>query len=94
MKDGLDYDVIGIFYDVDRNLFIDEDGFVIYSIFELITPADLMLFRYYERDTIFTHRSMKGVLIEMYWPDEPEIDEWGHPYVPVIELIDPCKQHK
>ncbi len=29
---------MSIFYDVDRNLFIDEDGFVIYSIFELITP--------------------------------------------------------
>ncbi len=53
-----------------------------------------MLFRYYERDTIFAHRSMKGVLIEMYWPDEPEIDEWGCHYEPSIKLIDPCKQHK
>ena len=38
-------DAIGLFWDRDHNVFINEDGFIIWSIFEIITPGDLLLFR-------------------------------------------------
>jgi len=63
-------DAIGIFYDIDENLFIDEDGFIIWSIFELITPNDLYLFRLHQESTVVAHRSWPGVVCELYYPED------------------------
>lgn len=62
-------DVIGLFYDADRNLFTDEDGFIVWSIFELITPNDLLLFRKHEQYMVVPHRSVKNVLVEIFYPE-------------------------
>lgn len=48
MKSDIFYvyeDVCGVFYDIDNNWFVDEDGFVIYNIFELVSPNDVYLFK-------------------------------------------------
>jgi len=63
-------DSIGIFYDIERNVFIDEDGFIIWAIFELITPNDLFLFKQNKEYMLVQHRAMQEVLVEMYYPDD------------------------
>jgi len=68
---------MALFYDRDRNLFIDEDGFIVYNIFELITPNDFFLFTLGQAYMIAYHREMPGVSVELYYPDDdpPPWDE-------------------
>lgn len=66
-------DAIGLFYDVCNNVFIDEDGFVVFGIFEFITPNDLYLFRQREKYMVVNHRSLSGVVCELYYPEEDVI---------------------
>jgi hypothetical protein len=64
-------DSIGLFYDVEKNIFLDEDGQVVKNIFELITPNDLYLFRHLEKEyVVFRHRFLKNVVCEIYMPTE------------------------
>ena len=49
--------VLYIYYHKDENIFVDEDGHVIYDIFTVITPIDLFLFR---RDPGFSCFHMVG----------------------------------
>lgn len=67
-------DSIGIFYDVERNLFIDEDGFPIINVFELITPNDLYLFKLGGTYMVVNHRSLPGVLCELFYPADDDLD--------------------
>lgn len=60
---------IGLFYNEDTKRFIDEDGYVVWNIFELITPNDLLLFRESQDYFVTRHRALKGVFIELYWPE-------------------------
>lgn len=50
-----------LYYDVERNLFIDEDGLVVCNIFTFITPNDLMLFKSKRRDMRLHDSSGKGI---------------------------------
>lgn len=63
---------IGIFYDAKQNLFIDEDGFVIYQLFDIISPTDLYLFKLYKTDMVVPHQTIPELLVEMYYPDDEE----------------------
>jgi len=63
-------DSIGLFYDEERNIFIDEDGFIVWDLFEIITPNDLFLFKLNKEYMLVKHVSMKEVLVEMYYPDD------------------------
>ena len=63
-------DSVGLFYDADRNVFIDEDGFIIWSIFEVITPNDLFLFKRNQEYMLVRHRSIPELLVELYYPDD------------------------
>ena len=63
-------DSVGLFYDAERNVFIDEDGFIIWSIFEVITPNDLFLFKRNREYMLVQHRTMPEVLVELYYPDD------------------------
>ena len=70
-------DVISLYFNEEENVFTDEDGFIVWSIFELITPNDLFLFRKHRDYMTVRHRSLKNVQVELCWPDE---DEWdGNP---------------
>jgi hypothetical protein len=66
----VEVDAIGLFYDADRNLFIDVDGFIVYNIFEIITPNDFMLFMLGKADLIVWHRTLPGVACELYYPED------------------------
>jgi len=37
--------LIRLYYDSKDNVFYDEDGFVVFNIFDYITPTDLYLFK-------------------------------------------------
>lgn len=69
MEEGFS-DSIGLFYDADRNVFIDEDGFIIWSIFEIISPNDLFLFKQNREYMLVRHRSIPELLVELYYPDD------------------------
>lgn len=65
-------DSIGIFYVPEWNVFMDEDGFIIWSIFEIITPNDLFLFKRNKEYMCVQHCTMKEVLVEMYYQDKDD----------------------
>lgn len=62
--------VIGLFYDVLKNVFIDEDGFEIHNIYEIISPNMVYLFRHHQEYMIVHHRNLPGVVCELFWPDD------------------------
>jgi hypothetical protein len=65
-------DAIGLFYDIDKNVFIDEDGFVISGILELITPNDIFLFKHLKEYMVVNHRTLPGVVCELYYPEDDD----------------------
>lgn len=64
---------MALYYLKHENVFIDGEGEVVFEIFEIITPNDLCLFKKYKEDMLFTHRTEKDILVELYWPEE----NWG-----------------
>lgn len=67
-------DAIGLFYDTDQNVFVGEDGFIVWSIFELITPNDLLLFRERKDYMVVDHRTLDNVVVELYYPNGDDDD--------------------
>jgi hypothetical protein len=63
------YEVIVLFFDPDKNRFINEGGYVVHNVLEYITPNDLYLFRRLKRHMIVRHRSESGILCELFYPD-------------------------
>lgn len=43
------YDTITLFYDTERNYFVDEYGWPVYDIFKYMTPNQLLLFKHNQR---------------------------------------------
>jgi hypothetical protein len=68
-------DTIGLFYDKDRNVFLDEDGFIVWCIFELISPNDMFLFKKYKTYMLVPCLSIKGVSCELFYPEDDDMDE-------------------
>jgi hypothetical protein len=63
-------DAVGLFYDAERNCFVDEDGFVIWSIFEIISPNDLYLFKEKREYFLIPHRNFPELMVELYYPED------------------------
>lgn len=55
---------IGFFYNPVKNLFVDTDGFVVYNIFQLVSPNQLMMFKKNKVDIRIQH---KGDTIRLYY---------------------------
>lgn len=66
-------DAMAFFYDVVNNVFLDEDGFIVWNMLEFVTPNDLYLFRHHEQYMVFQHRSLPGIMCELYYPEEDVI---------------------
>lgn len=60
---------VGFFYNEETKRFVDEDGYIVWNVFEFITPNDLILFRESKGYFLTRHRTLKGVFIELYWPE-------------------------
>lgn len=76
VAEHISYHVL-LFWDPDREVFIDEDGFEIENIHEYVPQWALnlaMLTRGHENYFCFTPNSW--TLIEIFWPDEEEAENW------------------
>lgn len=62
-------DSVGLFYVPEWNVFMDEAGFIVWSIFEYITPNDLLLFKRNKEYMLVPHASVSGVLVELFYED-------------------------
>ena len=67
-------DAIGLFYVKEWNVFQDEDGFIVWNIFEIISPNDLFLFKKNKEYMLVPHSTIPGVLVELFWPDDDDGD--------------------
>lgn len=54
-------------YDTERNLFIDEDGFPVWDIYEYISPKELYLFRQKKEYTMIV-KHKENLVIHLIWP--------------------------
>ena len=62
-------DIITLYYDIHCNHFTDEDGVEVDFIFNYITPDELYLFRY-NAETMYVPCSfLRGVTVELVYPD-------------------------
>lgn len=55
---------------LNENRFIDEDGKPIYNVFEMITPNDLLIFRNDPGITMFRHRDIPRMYVEIVEEEE------------------------
>lgn len=65
-------EVVRIFYDRERNLFLDEGGFIIHEhiLLRMITSNDIFLFKHKKEWMIVPHRTVHRMCVEMDYPDE------------------------
>lgn len=64
-------DHVTLYYDEHNNILIDEDGFIVFDIYEYITPNELALFKKSKVWMIFRN-------IELVWPEEPWQDSLNY----------------
>lgn len=62
-------DVLVIYYDIENNVMMDDEGYPIFDIFELITPSQLFLFKYEKQSVTVLKVSGEG-WVEMLYPEE------------------------
>ena len=74
--DNLYGDSIGLFYIPEWNAFQDEDGFLVYSIFEIISPSDLFLFKRNKEYMCVPHRTMPEILVELFYQEADDGDHY------------------
>lgn len=58
---------ISIYYNSDKRYFEDDQGFIIYDIYKIISPNDFMLFMDLKDEMITTHKSLPNIYVEMYY---------------------------
>ena len=72
------YDGLTIFYDPHKNYFIDEDGYVIYELFEFIPPFVIQEYYAQGRPRYFVYNLDPDFQIEIIWDadawDEEEVN--------------------
>ena len=73
-------DTVGLFYDPRINRFEDEDGFIVWSIFEIVTPNDIYLFRHNQEYMLVPHRQFKDVGVELFYPEAGDCDYCANYY--------------
>jgi len=59
------------YYNKEKNIMIDEDGFEIFNIFNIISPNSLFLFKY-KKDDMFVFGT-SGKVVELIYPDNDDI---------------------
>lgn len=67
------------FWDPSLNGFVDEDGFEIENIFEVVPMWAMQIAELHAgpgTDNYFAFNPNSWTLIELFWPDEEEIENW------------------
>ena len=58
---------ISIYYNSHERYFEDEDGFIIYDIYKIISPNDFYMFMSLKDVMITSHKTLSNVYVEMYY---------------------------
>lgn len=74
-------EIITLYYDSERCQFIDDDGFIVSEIFEVITPNDLFLFRHCKENMFVFHQQSNKICVELVWPIEDDNAPWDERFV-------------
>lgn len=67
-----EYESMTIFYDSERNVFMDEGGYIVYNIYDYVTPNQLFIFREKQDDMFFKNysdRMESMVYVELIYPE-------------------------
>ena len=56
-----------LFYDEKTNIFYDESGFIIFAIFGIVSPNQVLVFKHKRRS--MTVRGTHGDLVKLVWPN-------------------------
>ena len=63
----MDDEIIALFYYDDDNCFVDENGCIVYNLFDYVTPNELLIFKQ-EREDLFITKP-DGKYIEIIYPE-------------------------
>lgn len=63
----------GLFYIEEENVFVDEDGGIVYNIFDFVPPAVLQEFK--EEHVTKIYQKTRTDIIELYYPTPGELEE-------------------
>lgn len=74
MKEAVFDDVVQLWYYDKDNLFVDSDGFPVFSIFTLITPNDLFLFQHHKEYMLVSCCTNPRVGVELIYPEDDECE--------------------
>jgi hypothetical protein len=64
--------VVSFYYLKDDNMFIDEDGKVVYDIYKYVTPNDLFLFKLRKGTSQIHSKTDKNVVYELVYQEFDE----------------------
>lgn len=59
---------ITLYYNKEENRFVDEDGYIIYHIFGIVTPNDIYMFK--KNKEYMLLKGVHGEMVELVWPDD------------------------
>lgn len=76
-----------VYYLEEENMFVEEDGTIIFDLFDIITPRDLFLFRH-DQDKFDTFPLVKHREITVHVDVIPSGDICGLKYMGVLDLGD------
>lgn len=69
-------EVMQLYYYPLDHIFVDDGGFPVFNIFNMITPNELFLFRHCKEYMIVQHCRNPEVGVELIWPDDDEMDAY------------------
>jgi hypothetical protein len=64
-------DLISLYYDPQNNYMINNDGCIVYDIFNFMHPRELVVFQSNKKDMVI---NASGKLIELIYPNKHDID--------------------
>ena len=70
-----DFEVVSLFYDKDQNIFKDENGYMIWNMYEYVSPTDLYMFLHRRECMYFRHAHISDTLCELYYPSRNMCEE-------------------
>lgn len=69
---NLDIDVL--YYDEDKNVMTDDDGFIVHDIYKIITPNQLYLFKAKKQSMLVTGKN--GLVVELIYSYDDELIDY------------------
>lgn len=66
-------DFCRLYYVADQNVVTDEEGDIVYDIFNYVTPNEFLLFKHNKKDLITDGRY--GQLVELVYFDDPGFND-------------------